>query len=942
MRIKGDVRQPLAAGFAALLLMGMSVAPPLARPHRTGDQANPSGERRLAAGRFAHVDTAEAPAVACAPWQSVAYLGGDLGGIAAVSPTDIWAVGAVGQDPNWRALIEHWDGTRWRVALNGPPGELSSIAVVSATDVWAVGAAGQDPNRRALIEHWDGQTWRTVQGAPGVGPLTGISAVTHDDVWAVGYSDDPNMTGVMRWDGRRWRRVRDADFGPGGGALYAVAAISARDVWAVGSTSDQYYSAVIEHWDGHRWRIMPSPNIDAQTSRLDSIAGIAADDVWAVGGFGNSTYLPNFGGGGTVIEHWDGRRWRLTPSPPFDGELADVSPVSARDVWAVGGSIIEHWDGRQWRVVPGPQGGGAALTVVSPGNIWALGGTAIEHYTGSLCYTNGVRTRTIAVEGAGPFTDGYSTVFDPPGALVMDGVNGRAFVRNDSGNVFVLDPARGIVVGRPHVRAAAPITVDEKNRRVYVPDGAVVHVLDAVTGTPLRTIAVGLTSSLVAVDDRNGRVFVAGVRGSATAPSGSVSIVDAATGKLTRTVPLDGVPTALVIADAGRRLFVVRAGGIVVLDAATGALVHRISGLAGLAVDKRGNHVFSTWTHGSPGVLTLVMLDARDGQLSRRADIARGANAYHPVLMVDELAHRVFVTSNVGSVGILDTDNWTLLRTITAGADCGATGLAVDARAGRIYVPCVMYADQYGTPLGPGTVEVLDVSNGALLSTVTVGSGPDGIAIDDRSGRVLVLDNDGVTTIEPGAGTTTPARSPTPADPAAPVPGERYFPRGRHNLGEPFLSFWLRYGGVDTFGYPQTEPFVQGAQLVQYTDRALLQVVDGQVAPAPLGRLLTRGRAFAPVAPFPSGLDRVYFTATRHGLSGRFLAYWRTRHGDIVLGAPISEVIVEGNGDGSGRRYPLQWFERGRLEYHAANRGTHYDVQLGLLGAQALHRRGLM
>jgi hypothetical protein len=59
-----------------------------------------------------------------------------------------------------------------------------------------------------------------------------------------------------------------------------------------------------------------------------------------------------------------------------------------------------------------------------------------------------------------------------------------------------------------------------------------------------------------------------------------------------------------------------------------------------------------------------------------------------------------------------------------------------------------------------------------------------------------------------------------------------------------------------------------------------------------------------------------------------------------LLGAPISEVITEGNGDGSGRRYRLQWFENGRLEYHPELAGTRYAMELGLVGTQALRQRG--
>src|SRR5260221_9036573 len=49
--------------------------------------------------------------------------------------------------------------------------------------------------------------------------------------------------------------------------------------------------------------------------------------------------------------------------------------------------------------------------------------------------------------------------------------------------------------------------------------------------------------------------------------------------------------------------------------------------------------------------------------------------------------------------------------------------------------------------------------------------------------------------------------SPTPGDPSIPACcGAHFFPQTKHNLSGPFLPFWQRYGGLDTFGYPRTEP----------------------------------------------------------------------------------------------------------------------------------------
>jgi hypothetical protein len=68
-----------------------------------------------------------------------------------------------------------------------------------------------------------------------------------------------------------------------------------------------------------------------------------------------------------LVEHWDGTRWKLIPTPDVgagDGFLSGVAAVGPGDVWAVGWTahgdslqpLVEHWDGRTWSVVPGPAG----------------------------------------------------------------------------------------------------------------------------------------------------------------------------------------------------------------------------------------------------------------------------------------------------------------------------------------------------------------------------------------------------------------------------------------------------------------------------------------------------------------------------------------------------------------------------------------------------------
>jgi hypothetical protein len=103
--------------------------------------------------------------------------GNNLNAVAAFSTSDAWAVGYQ-HDNNLndsRTLTMHWNGTSWSVVpspnpgttvgcMNGNTGNvLSSVAAVSSTDVWAVGLSFSCQSLlRPLIIHWDGTRWRNI------------------------------------------------------------------------------------------------------------------------------------------------------------------------------------------------------------------------------------------------------------------------------------------------------------------------------------------------------------------------------------------------------------------------------------------------------------------------------------------------------------------------------------------------------------------------------------------------------------------------------------------------------------------------------------------------------------------------------------------------------------------------------------------------------------
>jgi hypothetical protein len=328
--------------------------------------------------------------------------GNYLTALAPVSANDVWAVGTSWYRPNSvpGTLTEHWDGSAWSVvpSPNGTPGynELYGAAAVSSSDVWAVGYhnIANYGSEKTMALHWDGTQWSIVPTrniGPNANMLRAVSAVASNDVWAVGLgastSNEVGRPLIEHWDGARWTLVRSPRVGRGFGILNGLAALSADDVWAVGTHQG---STLIEHWDGTAWAVVPSPEGARAESELYAVSAAGPDDVWAVGDSYDNR------GGDTLVEHWDGTQWTVVPSldgPQPNTALYGVLALGSGNVWAVGSTydpvlvdyktFTEHWDGSAWTVVPSPNPGpfydqlfGVAGS--AGGDVWAVGQAYVD------------------------------------------------------------------------------------------------------------------------------------------------------------------------------------------------------------------------------------------------------------------------------------------------------------------------------------------------------------------------------------------------------------------------------------------------------------------------------------------------------------------------------------------------------------------------------------
>jgi hypothetical protein len=315
-----------------------------------------------------------------------------LTGVTAVSPGDVWAVGQYFVGVNTNTLIEHWNGTTWKVVKSPNAGDVNSLNAVyaaSGSNIWAVGSdASGSSSAQTLIEHWNGTSWKVVK-SPNVGSLTnaliGVRGTSARDIWAVGYTVTgypKTRTLVLHYNGTSWKVVKSANGDPEANQLTAVRPLSSTYAWAAGwYTKGTVNRSLIEHWSKGRWRTVYSPNGSNSTNELAGVLATSSASAWAAGW----DYNPTAHADRTLLLHWNGRRWRKAVSPNVgtsSNDLNAIGATSATNIYAVGDAgtkaLILHWNGRRWATEPGRNPGSdsnalEAVYALSPANIYAVG-----------------------------------------------------------------------------------------------------------------------------------------------------------------------------------------------------------------------------------------------------------------------------------------------------------------------------------------------------------------------------------------------------------------------------------------------------------------------------------------------------------------------------------------------------------------------------------------
>ena len=356
------------------------------------------------------------------PTPNPSSTGDALHEVSCITSLDCWAVGQAftGSNGTVQNLAEHWNGSAWSTVTtpDTSPSEgnsLAGLACVSTSDCWAVGASGPfvtgtGSSEATLAEHWNGGAWSIVNtpntGAP-TNLLDGVACVSSSDCWASGVANIGSLATqslAEHWNGTAWSIVATPN--TSSSAPQAVACASTSDCWLVGFAGSPGQT-LAEHWNGTAWSVVATPNASTSANVLSGVTCTGASDCWAVG-FADigPNNLPL-----TLSEHWNGSAWSIvtTPNPGSPRYLTGVFCITASDCWAVGYSptLLEHWDGTAWSIFTPSDGPVAGIltgvTCISGTECWAVGNTSTqtlaEHGTISQSPTTTKVTSTPAVEG---------------------------------------------------------------------------------------------------------------------------------------------------------------------------------------------------------------------------------------------------------------------------------------------------------------------------------------------------------------------------------------------------------------------------------------------------------------------------------------------------------------------------------------------------------------
>lgn len=248
----------------------------------------------------------------------------------------------------------------------------------------------------------------------------------------------------------------------------------------------------------------------------------------------------------------------------------------------------------------------------------------------------------------------------------------------------------------------------------------------------VRTTTLGMDPIAVGIDARTERGFILAqtpVGPHWSVAPGVVMMLDLPSGKLLRTVVVGRAPKDMAVDVRDGHVFVINAAddSLSMLDAQSGTVTRtfnlsRSSPIDAIGLDSETHHIFVVTDDGM-----IRMLDANNGRMIRIIQLHRVSMSEPLHLAVDTQADRVVVADpSDATVSVLDARHNIILRRTILSPDPDINGVAVDARTGRVVVT------------GYIGLALLNENSGHVVEQRNIGTIVAQVATDEQNGRAII------------------------------------------------------------------------------------------------------------------------------------------------------------------------------------------------------------
>jgi hypothetical protein len=314
------------------------------------------------------------PAASCpAHWTATnPGLQGSISSVAALSPSDIWAI-TLPQTIVGDAYVYHFNGSTWQTSLTIPTESgKGSIVASSDSNVWVVGPNNGNP---AEVWHYNGSSWASQVVNPSAdAELEGAALGSDGALYVVGENYATNSGLVWSYNGAKWTDLtpspassnydavtisEGATLIVGGsqglqelsggswatvsmsspGSISGIAIGPGGTIYAVGSGAAGNPILVEQQPGATAAAVLTAPAPSGRTVTATGITAISPDDVWMFGLYGKGSLPTHY-----WIVNFNGQDFTVAATPKLEGYNFGGPPEIAGG-YSLGSAVYAYGNG---------------------------------------------------------------------------------------------------------------------------------------------------------------------------------------------------------------------------------------------------------------------------------------------------------------------------------------------------------------------------------------------------------------------------------------------------------------------------------------------------------------------------------------------------------------------------------------------------------------------